>query len=310
MAKPVLVRAGPNVPRLMYPVFYGLAFLLGLALIGLIIGGGPTIVLAVLAFLLALFLIIPVREHLIQAKIKKAFKIMEATITGLEDESELRFSKPLRLRPVIFKVVAYKSRITWPGVYKWSAEIEPKGVFETRVAHVFKDLSYGIVVNKGGEGEAILPGIEFDENKIRDIVLFYIPPKQPFIEPLQYVLKTPRGQVVEIETYEGPGVSGEAKMFGEGKASIYLAAKPPGFLKQIRIKLADLKTGIARFSAKLALDKPVLVVVHKKSSLKGIIWNLPKPLIGGDRLHYNLVVVFKRGILGKFTKEIELHISR
>ena len=311
MAKLVLVRAGPNVSRLMYPVFYGFAALLGLALIGGLIGGASTIVLVVFAFLFVLFLIVPIREHVIQVKIKKALKSLKNIVISLEDENKLEFSKPLRIKPIIFEVKARKSWGPRGPYYSWSTKIEPRGVYETKSTHIFEDISYGIVVNKSGEGGAILPGVEFDEYKIRDIVLLYIPPKQPFIQASYHTLKSPWGQIVEIKIYEGLGIRGEAKLLGGGEASIYLVAELPESLHQVRFKLADLKSGeVTRFLAKPALNNPTLVIAHKKSSLRGLVWHLTKPLIAGNILQYSLVVVFRQGILKKFIEKVELHVIK
>ena len=308
MAKLVLIGAGLNVSRFMYPVFYGFAALLGLALIGGLIGGAPTIVLIVFAFLFILFLVVPIREHIIQVKIKKALKILKTIIIGLEGDNKLKFSKPLRFKPIIFEIEARKSWGPRGPYYAWSIRIEPRGTYETKSTHVFEDISYGIAVNKSGEGGAILPGVEFDEHELRDIVLLYIPSKQPFIEASYHVLKSPWNQIVEIKVYEGLGIKGEAKLLGRGKASIYLVAEHPEFLCQVRLKLADLKSGeVTRFSAKLSLDNPIIVVAHKKSSLKGIAWYLNKPLIAGNILRYSLAIVFRQGILRKFIEKVGLY---
>ena len=190
MVKPVLVRAGLNVSRAIYPVFYGFAAFIGLGLIAGLIVGYPTFLLIVFVFLFILFLAVPILEHIKQAKIKKALKILKAIVIGLEDVSELRFSKPLRLRPIIFRVEASKSWDRGP-YYVWSVRIEPRGVFEVRSSHEFGILGYAIAVDKSGVGGAILPGIEFDEPGLRDIILLYIPSKQPHLEPLYHVLKSP-----------------------------------------------------------------------------------------------------------------------
>jgi len=148
LAKLVLIGAGLNVSRFMYPVFYGFAALLGLALIGGLIGGAPTIVLIVFAFLFILFLVVPIREHIIQVKIKKALKILKTIIIGLEGDNKLKFSKPLRFKPIIFEIEARKSWGPRGPYYAWSSRIEPRGTYETKSTHVFEDVGYGIAVNR------------------------------------------------------------------------------------------------------------------------------------------------------------------
>ena len=322
MVKPVLVRAGLNVSRAIYPVFYGFAAFIGLGLIAGLIVGYPTFLLIVFVFLFILFLAVPILEHIKQAKIKKALKILKAIVIGLEDVSELRFSKPLRLRPIIFRVEASKSWDRGP-YYVWSVRIEPRGVFEVRSSHEFGILGYAIAVDKSGVGGAILPGIEFDEPGLRDIILLYIPSKQPHLEPLYHVLKSPWGQRIEIRIQGGPGVKGEARLSGGGRASVYLVAEyretwiktffarkiELPVSRQVKIKLATLRSGeTAWFATKLAPDTPILVVAHKKSSLRALAWHLTKPLIAGDMLHYSLEIVFEQGIFKKFMDKIGLHI--
>jgi len=324
LVKPILVRAGLNVSRAMYPIFYGFAAFIGLGLIAGLIVGYPTFLLVVFAFLFILFLAAPIPEHIKQVKIKKALKILKAIVIDLEDESKLRLSKPLRLRPIIFRAEASKSWDRGP-YYVWSSRIEPRGVYEVRSSYEFADLSYAIVVDKSGVGGAILPGIEFDEPGLRDIVLLYIPSKQPLLDPSYHVLKSPWGQRIEIRIQGGPGVKGEARLSGGGKASVYLVAEYHGtwiktfftkkvelpISRQVKIKLATLRSGeIVWFSAKLALDTPILVVAHKKSSPRALAWRLTKPLIAGDMPHYSLEIVIKQGILKKFMDKIGLRVIK
>ena len=76
-------------------------------------------------------------------------------MVSLENENELRFSKPLRIRPIAFVVGAHKLWLYGPH-YSWSTWIVSRGVYEAKSMHVFEDVGYGIAVNRGGEGGAIL----------------------------------------------------------------------------------------------------------------------------------------------------------
>jgi len=305
-----LISAGPNASKLTYLAFYSLAALIGLAMVGLLVKGGPTIVFVAFTLLLAIFLGIPIHERVVQARIKRGLKILKATIVGLENGDRLRFSKPLRLRPIVFEVESRKLWLSGPH-YSWSAWVVPRGAYEAKNVHVFGDLSYGIMVDRGGEGGAILPGIEFDEDKMRHIVLLYIPSRQPRVEAAHHTLKSPWGQLVDVTVYEGLGLRGEARLSGGGRASIYLVAELPGSPHRVKLKLADLRSGGAvELSARLAPESPVLVVAHKRSSPRGLARHLTKPLIAGDALRYSLTVVFRRGILRKSVGRVELRIVR
>ncbi len=107
LVKPIMISADLNTSKAIYSVFYGFAAFIGLELIAGLIVGYPTSLFAVFAFLFILFLAAPTREHVKKVKIK-ALKILKAIVIDLEDGNKLRFSKPLRLRPIIFRVEACK----------------------------------------------------------------------------------------------------------------------------------------------------------------------------------------------------------
>ena len=311
MAGFMIVSAGPNTSRLVYLVFYGLAALLGLALIGAVAGGAPAIVVLSFTILFAVFLAIPTHEYLIQSRIRRALRILRNIITDLRGYAELGFGRPVKIRPVVFNVRATRSWAPMGSQYLWSTIVEPESNYERRNTHVFEDRGYAIIAGRGGEGEAFLPGLEFDEPGLQGIVLLYVPSRQPLVKGSRYAYRGPSGETVEVRIHEGQGIRGEARLMGRGRATIYLAARTPGMPRQVRLKLAELRgEGATLFSARLAPESPLLIVAHRKSSLRGIAWHLPKPLIAGDMPSYSIIVEFKRGRLERIAYERGLHVTR
>jgi len=83
LAKFILVSAGSNLSKLTCSAFYGGAALLGLGIISGLFRGFPIIVLIVFAFLFTVFLVVPIREHIIQVRIKKSLKTIKTTLGKL-----------------------------------------------------------------------------------------------------------------------------------------------------------------------------------------------------------------------------------
>jgi hypothetical protein len=275
-----------------------------LALIGGLLGGAPTIVLIGFFILLILFLFPLIHDYLITRKTKRSSTILSRLIEDLGDK-ELKFNKPLKARPIIYKTMGWKSA---SYRYYFNAYVTSKGEYRIDKVHGFEDLSYGVVIRKGSEGAILLPGLEFDEPELHDMVLLYIPFKQPFTEPATLDLTEPGGSSILVRLYGGKGVRGEAMLSGGGRASLYLVAR---FLKgHTELKLADLEGRKAvSFSAKLSLDQPVLVVAHKKSSPRAIASRLGRDVMAGDRPQYSLVAEFKKG-LRKFKAETKLYVTK
>ncbi len=300
--KQKIVPIGSELSILEKILFYGLAAFLGLSIIGAFVGKASIIVTMIIIFFFVIFLTIPLHDSLTKRKVKKAATILNELIEEVKD-GEFRFIKPLKARKIIYKSTG---RITWirGPVYTFRANIIPKGEYEIGNIHRFEDLSYGIVIGKRGIGYFILPGLEFDEPELRNIVLLYIPSKQPLIEGLTKRFNFFDKCTVEIKIHKGNGLHGEAMLNGKCKASLYLTTR--FFDEYLKFRLADLKNERkVHFSSKLSLEKPVLIVARKRSSPRALAKSLSKNIIVGDEIPYILLIETKKG-LKKFKCEVKL----
>jgi len=293
LTKFMLLATGSNMRLLGSLIFYSLAALFALALLGLITSKeAPAIVIFAFVILLTVFLGAPLYERYIQARVKKALKIIESLINNV-DEGELRFNRPIKFRPVVFNAVGRKIWMSYGPSYSLSRHIEPIGGYRIGSAYDFGMPSYGIAIDKDGVGIVKLPGLEFDEAGLRNIILLYIPNRPPFINPLKHSFNTPWGYIT-VEIFEGQGLSGNFAFSGRGKATIYLSVS-----EWLKFKLISVRNGEANFSVKLAPQDPMLIVAHKISSPIAIGKYLDKPFIAGDSLSYCLLVELRRGLVKK-----------
>jgi len=160
-----------------------------------------------------------------------------------------------------------------------------------------------IAIDKDGAGIVELPGLEFDEAELRNIILLYIPKHPPFINALKHSFNTPWGNIT-VEIFEGRGLSGNFAFSGSGKASIYL-----GVFEWLKFRLISIKNGeVKNFLVRLAPQDPILIVAHKTSSPRAIGRHLVKPFVAGDSLRYCLLVELRRGVLKKLEK-IDLYVQ-
>jgi len=106
-------------------IFFSLAALIALALLGSLVSKNiPVIVIFAFVILLTVFLGVPLHDRYIQAKVKKALKILESLIDDL-DEGELRFKRPVKFRPIVFRSVGRKIWTSHGPSYSFSRQIEP-----------------------------------------------------------------------------------------------------------------------------------------------------------------------------------------
>ena len=302
--KPKLISAGSELSTVKKIFFYSLTVLLGLSIIGSFAEEAPIIVTIAFILLFTVFQIVPLHDFLSAKRVRKAANILNRLIEEVGN-GEIRFIKPLKARPITYNSIG---RIVWAHgpLYSFSTNITPEGGYRTGNIHRFKNLSYGVVIGKRGEGMLILPGLEFDEPELNNTVLLYIPSKQPLIEALTQKFSFLDECKVEVKIYKGGGLRGEAMLSGKRKASLYLATR--FFDEYLKFKLADLKDRTkVNFSAKLFFEKPILIVARKRSSPRAIASDLGRNIMIGDRIPYILLIEFKKG-LRKFKSEVELKV--
>ncbi len=136
---------------------------------------------------------------------------------------------------------------------------------------------------------------------------FAFPLNNHFSNYLVIYLKAPWGQRIEIRIQEVSALRERPGFLGRKGLDIPSCKHCETWIRtfftkkvelpisrQVKIKSATLRSGkTVWFSAKLALDTPILVVTHKKSVQEPLAWRLTKPLMAENVPHYSLKIAVK-----------------
>ncbi|MHC1579631.1 MAG: hypothetical protein ACXQTZ_03115, partial [Candidatus Alkanophagales archaeon] len=125
----MLLAAGSNMRLLGELIFYSLAALFGLALLGLVVSEGvPVVVILAFVVLLAVFLGAPLYERYVRARVRGALRMLESLIDDFDPtKGELRFKRPIRFRPIVFNAVGRRIWASHGPAYSSSRRVEPTG---------------------------------------------------------------------------------------------------------------------------------------------------------------------------------------
>lgn len=263
----------------------------------------PLSSIATFGFFAMLFSIPLVNDFMRTRKLRRCYEAI-ANLVDYAEGGKVKFRRPLKARPILF--LSGGGAYAPMGIlYRSDTNVVPRGDYRNDLVYSFSGLDYGIAVGAKGEGMVALPGLEFAEPDLEDIVLLYVPSSQPRVDQGRWVFESQVGCRSIVEVAAGAGLRGRIYVEGMCRGTLYLAAKltENPLVKAVKVKLVDVGYGESKnYYFRLAPQRQMFIVAHKKSSPRALAARIGRNIVAGSLPIYALLLRLGSGI-----RKVEKH---